>query len=289
VADNVATVPRLWGWDKRRIRRRVDELLELVGLAPESFRARFPHQLSGGQRQRVGVARALAADPPVLLMDEPFGAVDRITRDRLQNEFLRIQEEVRKTVVFVTHDIEEAVKLADRIAILRVGGVLEQYDKPSAILAHPASDFVAELLGHDRGLKRLSVTRIDPAMLEKRPVVPLQAPLAEARRAMDADDADWAVVLDGANGLHGELRRARAEGEGTVADRARRLVSRVTMHEPLSGALEEMLLHDAEWVAVFEGDRVRGVLTPQSFLAAVRSSMRAEAAPQDPDDERESP
>jgi len=288
VADNVATVPRLWRWDRDRIRRRVDELLELVGLDPSAFRGRYPHELSGGQRQRVGVARALAADPPVLLMDEPFGAVDRITRDRLQNEFLRIQEEVRKTVVFVTHDIEEAVKLGDRIAILRVGGVLEQYDRPAAILAHPASDFVAELLGHDRGLKRLSVTRIDPAMLERRPVVRLEATLADARRSIDAHDADWAVVLDGASGLYGELRRARAEGEGTVADRARRLLSRVSAQEPLSEALAEMLLHDAGWVAVFEEGRFRGVLTPQSLLDAVRRSMRAEARQPDPDEGRES-
>ncbi len=284
VADNVATVPRLWHWERDRIGRRVDELLELVGLDPTAFRDRYPHQLSGGQRQRVGVARALAADPPVLLMDEPFGAVDRITRDRLQNEFLRIQEEVRKTVVFVTHDIEEAVKLGDRIAILRVGGVLEQYDRPAAILAHPASDFVAELLGHDRGLKRLSVTRIDPAMLERRPVVRLEATLSDARRSIDADGADWAVVLDGVNGLYGELRRARAEGDGTVADRARRLLSRVSAQEPLSEALAEMLLHDAGWVAVFEGDRFRGVVTPQSLLDAVRRSMRGEAGQQDPDE-----
>ncbi len=277
VADNIATVPRLWGWEGARTRRRVDELLELVGLDPGSFRGRYPNQLSGGQRQRVGVARALAADPPVLLMDEPFGAVDRITRDRLQNEFLRIQREVRKTVVFVTHDIEEAVKLGDRIAILRVGGVLEQYDTPAAILGRPASDFVADLLGHDRGLKRLSVTPIDPSILERRPAVALQATLAEARRTMDAAGADWAVVLDGRNGLHGELRRALADGEGSVADRARRVVSRISTVDPLSEALAEMLLHDAGWVAVFEDDRFRGVLTPGSLQEAVRRSLREQA------------
>src|SRR5712691_3877944 len=144
IADNVATVPRLLGWDKKRIQQRVTELLELVGLDPKQFARRYPHQLSGGQRQRVGVARALGADPPVLLMDEPFGAIDRVTRDRLQNEFLRIQGQMRKVVVFVTHDIDEAVKLGDRIAILRQGGVLEQYDTPAQVLANPATPFVAD-------------------------------------------------------------------------------------------------------------------------------------------------
>ncbi len=147
VADNVATVPRLLGWDRERIRRRVDELLELVGLDPAQYRRRYPHQLSGGQRQRVGVARALGADPPVLLMDEPFGAIDPITRDRLQGDFLRLQAEVGKTVVFVTHDIDEAVRLGDRIAVLSEGGVLEQYAPPADVLGRPASAFVARLRG----------------------------------------------------------------------------------------------------------------------------------------------
>src|SRR5256886_559307 len=165
IADNVATVPRLLGWDKKRIQQRVNELLELVGLDPKQFGRRYPHQLSGGQRQRVGVARALGADPPVLLMDEPFGAIDRIARERLQNEFLRIQRAVRKTVIFVTHDIDEAIKLGDRIAILRDGGVLEQVDTPAKILARPRSGLVQDLLGPDRGLKRPSVRPIDRSLL----------------------------------------------------------------------------------------------------------------------------
>src|SRR5437588_7253546 len=168
IADNVATVPRLLGWDKSRIQRRVTELLDLVGLDPRQFARRYPHQLSGGQRQRVGVARALGADPPILLMDEPFGAIDRIARGRLQNEFLRIQREVRKTVIFVTHDIDESIKLGDRIAILRDGGVLEQVDTPAKILARPRSGLVQDLLGPDRGLKRLSVSPIDRALPSRR-------------------------------------------------------------------------------------------------------------------------
>ena len=161
VADNVATVPRLLGWPKARIQERVDELLDLVELPAVDYRARYASQLSGGERQRVGLARALAADPPAMLMDEPFGALDPITRARLQHELLRIQAEVQKTIIFVTHDIDEAILMGDRIAILREGGVLAQYDTPEALLAHPADDFVARFVGADRGLKLLSLRRLD--------------------------------------------------------------------------------------------------------------------------------
>jgi osmoprotectant transport system ATP-binding protein len=166
IADNIGTVPHLLGWDKGRIRDRVDELLELVGLSPEEYRDRYPAELSGGQQQRVGVARALAADPPIMLMDEPFGAVDPITRERLQDEFLRIQEDIKKTIVFVTHDIDEAIKMGDRIAILKHGGVLAQYDAPETILANPNSEFVASFVGTDRILKRLSLVRVGDMRLE---------------------------------------------------------------------------------------------------------------------------
>jgi osmoprotectant transport system ATP-binding protein len=157
IEENIATVPRLLGWEKERITARVHELFELIDLDPEEMRGRYPAQLSGGQRQRVGVARALAADPPLMLMDEPFGAIDPINRARLQDEFLRLQALVRKTIVFVTHDIDEAIKMGDRIAILREGGVLAQYDTPQQILTQPADDFVAQFVGADRGLKRLSL------------------------------------------------------------------------------------------------------------------------------------
>jgi osmoprotectant transport system ATP-binding protein len=160
VEENIATVPRLLGWDRERIAARTHELLELIDLDPREMRGRYPAQLSGGQRQRIGVARALAADPPLMLMDEPFGAIDPINRTRLQDEFLRLQERVRKTVVFVTHDIDEAIKMGDRIAILREGGVLAQYDTPAEILARPADDFVARFVGADRALKRLGLTTL---------------------------------------------------------------------------------------------------------------------------------
>jgi osmoprotectant transport system ATP-binding protein len=228
VAGNVATVPHLLGWERQRVRSRVDELLDLVGLDPAEYRGRYPDELSGGQRQRVGVARALAADPPVLLMDEPFGAIDPIARDRLQAEFLRLQAELRKTVVFVTHDIDEAVRLGDRIAVLHQGGVLEQYDTPADILGRPASPFVADFVGQDRGLKRLSVTPIDVSALEAAP----------------------GGVLDG-DEVH-----ARVPVDGTLRD-----------------ALAQLLLHDAPWVVVVDGDRPVGVLTPDSLYASLRRSL----------------
>jgi osmoprotectant transport system ATP-binding protein len=201
VADNVATVPRLLDWPKERIRLRVDELLDLVDLPAVDYRERFPAQLSGGERQRVGLARALAADPPVMLMDEPFGAVDPITRKRLQHELLRIQNELRKTIIFVTHDIDEAILLADRVAILREGGVLAQYDTPEAILARPADEFVERFIGADRGLKLLSLKRLDELDLEPLDgAVATRAPgsttLRDALSLMITDGSRALVVLD---------------------------------------------------------------------------------------------
>jgi osmoprotectant transport system ATP-binding protein len=166
IAVNIGTVPHLLGWDKDRIKSRVDELLDTVGLAPDDYRDRYPAELSGGQQQRVGVARALAADPPIMLMDEPFGAVDPITRESLQDEFLRIQEDIKKTIVFVTHDIDEAIKMGDKIAILKQGGFLAQYDTPEDILSNPNSEFVASFVGNDRILKRLSLTKVGEMQLE---------------------------------------------------------------------------------------------------------------------------
>ncbi|MEU4566375.1 ATP-binding cassette domain-containing protein [Micromonospora sp. NPDC023956] len=204
VRTNVGTVPRLLGWSKERSRRRVDELLELVGLDPAQFGGRYPHELSGGQRQRVGVARALAADPVVLLMDEPFSAVDPIVRTRLQEEFLRLQAEVRKTIVLVTHDLDEAVRLGDRIAVLSEGGRLEQYDTPAAVLGGPASDFVRDFVGADRGIRRLAVTPLTRDTL--RPLTDTDtADLPRIRLGGSAYDAlavlltsatDRAVVVD---------------------------------------------------------------------------------------------
>jgi osmoprotectant transport system ATP-binding protein len=273
IATNVATVPRLLGWKKERIRTRVDELLELVGLDPAEYRDRYPAQLSGGQRQRVGVARALAADPSVLLMDEPFGAIDPVTRTRLQDEFLRLHQEVRKTVVFVTHDIEEAVKMGDRIAILDVGGVLEQYDTPAHILGHPASDMVADFVGSDRALKRLRVTEIDPDLLEHPPTLPPDATLEEARRAMADASASLVAVVDENGMLCGVVLAARADGGGVVASRAERVESSVPLSGKLQDAMARVLLAETGWVPVIDGARYVGALTPESVFESLRASM----------------
>jgi osmoprotectant transport system ATP-binding protein len=233
VGENVATVPRLWQWDKARIKARVEELLQLVGLDPGEYRDRYPHQLSGGQRQRVGFARALGADPPILLMDEPFGAVDRITRERLQHEFINIQRSMRKTVVFVTHDIDEAVVVGDRICLMEMHARIAQYDTPETILTRPASDYVAEFLGRERLVRRMSVATIDPRSLEHppsgpvpgEPHVPVTSTLSEAFAAALASPTEHAAVYAGdryvgtftATSLLESLRRAGTEGGEQVA------------------------------------------------------------------------
>jgi len=222
IRTNVATVPSLLGWDKKRAAARADELLELVGLDPAQHAGRFPHQLSGGQRQRVGVARALAADPPVLLMDEPFGAVDPVVRTRLQDEFARIARDLDKTVLFVTHDIDEAIRMGDKVAVFAAGGRLAQYDEPAALLGRPADDFVAEFVGASRGLRRLSVTPIREADLQ--PVdgttpsesVPFGSTLEDALATMlRQDDARVSVTSSGVtlgvltpDAVHRALRRS---------------------------------------------------------------------------------
>ncbi|MEV0961610.1 betaine/proline/choline family ABC transporter ATP-binding protein [Streptomyces sp. NPDC049910] len=279
VLDNTATVPSLLGWKRRRARARAAELLDLVGLDPKTFGDRYPEQLSGGQRQRVGVARALAADPPVLLMDEPFGAVDPVVRERLQNEFLNLQATVRKTVLLVTHDLEEAVRMGDRIAVYGHGRI-EQFDTPGAVLGTPATDYVTRFVGADRGLKRLSVTEIDEDSLEQPPVAHLDEPAGAAAARLRAADARWAVVLNDGGELHGWVSAeslALAGGRGTVGDLARRMEAWVPLGAPLKRAFGEMLQHDAGWVAVVDGQRFAGVLTPAKLHEALRRSVGAEA------------
>jgi osmoprotectant transport system ATP-binding protein len=202
ILDNVATVPLLLGWDKKRARERAAELMGLVGLAPEMAK-RYPSQLSGGQQQRVGVARALAADPPVLLMDEPFSAVDPVVRESLQDELLRLQGELGKTIVFVTHDIDEAIKLGDKVAVFRVGGVLAQYDEPVVLLSRPADDFVDGFVGRDRGYRGLGFRSGDGLPVGELRTVPLSSSSAAARAEIGDD---WAVVLDDAHRPQGWIR-----------------------------------------------------------------------------------
>ncbi|MFD9823869.1 ABC transporter ATP-binding protein [Streptomyces violascens] len=273
VLENTATVPHLLGVKKAAAHKRAAELLDLVGLDPTTYGSRYPEQLSGGQRQRVGVARALAADPPVLLMDEPFGAVDPVVRERLQSEFLRLQSQVRKTVLFVTHDIEEAVRLGDRIAVYGQGAI-EQFDAPAAVLGAPATEYVADFVGADRGLKRLSVTPIEEGDLEQPPVVHLDD-------ALPADIARWAVVLDGEDNLHGWISAERARaGKGTVREHARRMEAWLPVGASLKQAFATMLQHDAGWIAVIDREergRFLGVLTPARLHEALRRSIDADA------------
>ncbi|SEF16122.1 ABC transporter ATP-binding protein [Jiangella alba] len=276
IEENIAVVPELVGWPRKRRHERARELMELVGLDPAVHGKRYPHELSGGQRQRVGVARALAVDPPVLLMDEPFSAVDPVVRSQLQDEFLRLQDDVRKTILFVTHDIEEAVRLGDRIAVFKQGGRLEQFDTPAAILGAPATDFVADFVGADRGLKRLSVTAITSADLEHPPVVKADDDLAAAGAALG--DERWAVVLDGDGGLAGWVGHDMLTGAGKVRDHARRMEAWVELDDSLKVAFAEMLQWNAGWIAVLDDDdRYVGVLTPATLHAALRRSVEAEA------------
>ncbi|MFC0846963.1 ABC transporter ATP-binding protein [Streptomyces noboritoensis] len=279
VLENTATVPHLLGVKRAKARERAAELLDLVGLDPKVHGSRYPEQLSGGQRQRVGVARALAADPPVLLMDEPFGAVDPVVRERLQNEFLKLQSQVRKTVLFVTHDIEEAVRLGDRIAVYGQGRI-EQLDAPAAVLGTPATPYVADFVGADRGLKRLSVTPIEESDLEQPPVVRLDDPLPHDL------GAPWAVVLDSSGDLHGWIsaEKAAQAGEGarkaTVREHARRMEAWLPLGASLKQAFATMLQHDAGWIAVIDHEgtgRFLGVLTPARLHEALRRSIDADA------------
>ncbi len=276
VADNVATVPRLLGWDRARVDARVKELLDLVGLDPDEYGRRFPHELSGGERQRVGVARALGGDPPVLLMDEPFGAVDPVTRQRLQQQFLDLQEQLKKTIVFVTHDIEEATKLGDRIAVLSKGGVLEQYDTPSEVLGRPATPFVADFVGVDRGVRRLAVTAIEPADLFHPPQVTPDLTMLDVRARVGGSDSRWAVVVDGDACLQGWVDLDPGL-TGSVEDNLVPFEVQVPVGTSLRAAFGEMLQHDVRWIPVVDGDRYLGVLTPNRLHAAMRRSVGGHA------------
>ncbi|MFH1475457.1 MAG: ATP-binding cassette domain-containing protein [Chloroflexota bacterium] len=259
IAENVATVPRLLGWPATRRRERADELLGLVGLEPATYAKRYPAQLSGGERQRVGVARALAADPPIMLMDEPFGAVDPIVRERLQDEFLRLQESLAKTILLVTHDIDEAIKMGDLVAVMEEGGGLAQYGPPTEILASPASPFVARFVGSDRGLKRLSLSRVADLEL----LSPVTARVGdvgtdEQRRALSAS-FPWLLLVDHLDRPVAWIARNEIR-PGTLLDDARStpaaplLDRRATLKDALS------ILLDADVHAGIVVDRTRRVL-----------------------------
>ena len=278
ISQNIATVPKLLGWSKDRIAKRVDELLTTVGLEAERFRDRYPKELSGGQRQRVGVARAMSVDPAVMLMDEPFGAIDPITRERLQNEFLRVQADIRKTIIFVTHDIDEAIKMGDRIAILQDQSHIAQFATPEEILTAPANDFVADFIGSGASLKRLNLSRVrDIEMHTLWPTVKVSDDLATARRRLNESSYNCVLVLDDEGRPQrwfrpNDLRRPSA-------DLSRGGLPATAIVEPqatLSDALNEMIVSNVGCVIVTDGRGVyQGVADIETVMTSIRS-MRAQ-------------
>jgi osmoprotectant transport system ATP-binding protein len=262
VAENIATVPRLLGWDKERIRTRVDELLHLVSLDPHETRDRFPAQLSGGQRQRVGVARALAADPPLMLMDEPFGAIDPINRERLQNEFLRLQKEIRKTIVFVTHDIDEAIKMGDKIAVLKKGGYLAQYASPAELLTAPADRFVEDFVGADRALKRLALQRVRDIDLWTAALIQAGESTQSARARIQDADVKIGLLVDDSRKPLGWLSERAFTGERVQPELRSPAQPVVELDDVLRDALSDLLVRESHYAPVVDADGcVSGVLS----------------------------
>ncbi|MFE2429707.1 betaine/proline/choline family ABC transporter ATP-binding protein [Streptomyces sp. NPDC059373] len=278
VAENIALVPKMVGWPKARVKDRVEEMLDLVGLDPREFHGRYPRQLSGGQQQRVGVARALAADPPVLLMDEPFGAVDPITRDHLQDELIRLQHELHKTIVFVTHDFDEAIKLGDRIAVLRERSHIAQFDTPEAILTNPVDDFVSGFVGAGAALKRLNLTRVRDVGIAEFPTVSVDDPLQSVFDRLRGTNTNELLLLDRRGRPYkwlrrGDLMRAR----GSLARAGTMVQDTVTMDATLRDALEAVLLDSSGRVAVTgrRGEFI-GVVDMETLINSVHEMLEAD-------------
>ncbi len=274
IAQNVAVVPDLLGWDAPRRRERTEELLRLVGLDPVRYGSRYPNELSGGERQRVGVARALAADPPLLLMDEPFGAVDPIVRERLQNEFLRLQAELGKTVLFVTHDIDEAIKLGDRVAVMDMGGGLAQYASPEELLARPASAFVGRFVGADRGLKRLSLLRVRDLPLRRPPTARLGDDAGEARRRTLSDPFPYLLLLDERESPIGWVGEQAIPVGGTLSrDAAVPMSPFLEAETTLKDALSMLLASEVQAGLVVDRDeRLVGMITVDQITSTLQSA-----------------
>ncbi|HJX78928.1 MAG TPA: ABC transporter ATP-binding protein [Glutamicibacter sp.] len=273
VATNIAMVPKMLGWSKEKIAARVDELLELVSLDPELYRDRFPKELSGGQQQRVGVARALAADPPVLLMDEPFGAVDPITRQRLQDELLNIQSEVQKTIVCVTHDFDEAVKLGDWIAIFNEGAQLEQYDSPERILANPASEFVENFIGSGAGLKQLTLTRVNQVELSEAITTTAGKNASDVLSQLQGAGRKYVVVLDSRGRPVRRLNRRQLSRAEIIDGTYDPDLPVVGEQATLNDALDTMLVASTESALVTgRRDVLKGIITVQTVMEAIAAT-----------------
>ena len=277
IAQNIATVPRMLGWSKAKIENRVDELLELVGLEPTEYRGRYPKELSGGQAQRIGVARALGADPAVMLMDEPFGAIDPITRDRLQNEFLRVQGELRKTIVFVTHDIDEAIKMGDRIAILGERSVVRQIDTPERILALPVDSFVDDFIGSGSTLKGLHFERVSGLSLQPYPTMTVRDSVEVGQSALSTSGREWLLLLDEDRRPSRWLRKTDLRPGGDLISRGQKVRSRVEQNATLHDTLEEMLKSSTGMACVVDPrGRFQGVVEI-GHLTEVIHRLRVEA------------
>ena len=276
ILQNIGTVPELLGWDETRIRRRAEELLEMMNMSLE-FLDRYPHELSGGERQRIGVARGVATDPPVMLMDEPFGAIDPINRNILQNEFLRLQQEIKKTILFVTHDIDEAIKMGNKICILNVGGILEQFDSPAHILSHPANEFVEDFVGADRALKRLNLVRVEEVMDSRPPLLQATQNAEEAVGFMSERGLRFAYVIDADRTLKGYVRFRDLEGKtGWVDEFVEPAATAILMGTNLKDALSGMLVVDYANVCVVDAqNRVRGLVNTDMIHEAVVESSAA--------------
>ena len=280
IRDNIAVVPKLLGWSKARIDRRADELLDLVGLNPAQFRSRYPQQLSGGQRQRVGVARALAADPPVMLMDEPFGAIDPITRDHLQNEFLRLQKQLKKTIMFVTHDIDEALKMGTLICILQVGGDLQQIDSPKTILSQPANSFVADFVGSDRGLKKLTLVRVSETMQTNPTVGSYDEPTADLVVRMRQHEMDSVFIVDDQHKLVGYVALEAAQAHsGRAADVLSPVIATTEEEATMRDAFSAMLSYGIRFLPVLNShQQLTGLVSADDAQGLIRQSHPAALA-----------
>jgi osmoprotectant transport system ATP-binding protein len=285
VGENIETVPRLLGWDRARSRRRADELLELIGLGAE-LRDRFPSQLSGGQQQRVGVARALAADPPVMLMDEPFGAIDPINRERLQNEFLRLQTEIRKTVLFVTHDIDEAIKMGDRIAILEQGGRLAQYATPAELLMAPANDFVEDFVGADRALKRLALMRVRDIDLWEAPLAFVGQATRDVKAKLAGAEVPHALLVDSERRPLGWLSESDLRAETVPQNPDSSPDPILDLDDVLRDGLADLLQSETQYAPVTdERGRIAGVLSIEiisEFLGSPEAKVEEHPAVERP-------
>ncbi|RFU21467.1 ATP-binding cassette domain-containing protein [Geodermatophilus marinus] len=278
VGTNVGMVPRMLGWEKARVAGRIDELLDLVGLDPDVYRDRYPKELSGGQQQRVGVARALAADPPVLLMDEPFGAVDPITRQRLQDELLRIQEELGKTIVFVTHDFDEAVKLGDRIVVFDVGARIVQYDTPEAILADPAEEYVADFVGAGATLKQLTLTRVHSLQLRQVTTASIGDDAAGAVARARAAGDDFVVVLDRRDRPISWPTLAEVSRMSAIPDTVDERLPVVGLQSTLNDALDTMLAASQGGAVVLgRRDGLAGIVSIETIMEAIQRARRETA------------